>query len=318
MSVAARDPAVDHKPLFGIFLKILSVFSFMLMSAFIKASGQVPTGQIAFYRSFFAIFPIVVLLLWQNELRTAFQTKHPMSHVFRALLGVASMMLSFFGLTRIPLADAITLNYAQSLLVVVFSAVFLGEVIRFYRWSAVVIGFLGVVIIAWPNLTLLRGGGLGSSEAAGVIATLASAASAAVAMLLIRTLVTTERTSTIVLWFSVTASLLALLTYPFGWEKLSDAQLVFLIAAGFSGGIAQILMTQCYRYADLATIAPFEYTSVILAIIIGYFAFGDAPTIYMLTGGAIVVGAGLFILWREHQLGLKRDAARRFVRPDGL
>jgi len=318
MSVAAQDLDVERKPLVGIALKILSVSSFMLMSSFIKTSGQVPAGQIVFYRSFFAILPIVLLLIWQKELRTAFHTAHPVSHVLRGTVGVGSMMLGFFGLTRLPLPDAITLNYAQPLLVVVFSAIFLRETVRFYRWSAVAVGFAGVVIIAWPNLTLLRGSGLAAAEAAGVIATLGAAAFSAVAMLLVRRLVSTEKTSTIVLWFSVTSSIIALATVPFGWIELSRMQLLCLTAAGICGGVGQILLTHCYRYADLSTIAPFEYTSIILAIIIGYFAFGDVPTIYMLTGGVIVVGAGLFIIWREHRLGLKRLAARRFVRPGGM
>jgi drug/metabolite transporter (DMT)-like permease len=318
MVVAAQDLDVERKPLVGILLKVLSVSSFMLMSSFIKASGQVPAGQIVFYRSAFAIVPIVLLLLWQRELRTAFYTAHPVSHALRGMVGMASMMMSFFGLTRLPLPDAITLNYAQPLLVVVFSAIFLRETVRFYRWSAVAVGFAGVVTIAWPNLTLLRGSGLAATEAAGVIATLAAAASSAVAMLLVRRLVSTEKTATIVLWFSVTCSVGALFTIPFGWVDLSQTQLLCLIAAGICGGIGQILVTHCYRYAELSTIAPFEYTSIILAIVIGYFAFGDVPTIYMLSGGVIVVAAGLFIIWREHQIGVKQVAARRFVRPGGM
>lgn len=318
MTVVASEGAVGQRPLLGILLKMLAVTSFMLMSSFIKASGQVPAGQIVFFRSLFALLPIFVLLAWQRELRTAFHTRHPFGHVSRGLVGVGAMMMGFFALTRLPLPDAVTLNYAQPLLVVVFSAIFLGEVVRLYRWSAVVVGFVGVVIIAWPNLTLLRGAGLAADEAAGVIAALAGAASSAVAMLLVRRLVSTEKTSTIVLWFSVTSSVIALLTYPLGWADLSRSQLLLLISAGIFGGFGQILQTQCYRYAELSTIAPFEYTSIILAIVIGYFAFDDVPSIYMLTGGMIVVGAGMFITWREHQLGLKREADRHVARPGGL
>src|SRR5690606_300492 len=112
------------------------------------------------------------------------------------------------------------------------------------------------------------------------------------------------KTSTIVLWFSVTATVVSLFTLPFGWVELSYWQVAALIGAGICGGVGQILMTQCYRHAELSTIAPFEYTSMVLAIIVGYFAFGDLPTLYTLIGGGIVVGAGLFIIWRERQLGL--------------
>ncbi|WEX07712.1 DMT family transporter [Chelativorans sp. AA-79] len=317
MAVAVSELDTERRPLVGIALKIISVSIFVAMSSLIKSAGPVPAGQIVFFRSFFAILPIILMLSWQRELATAFRTKHPAGHVMRGLVGVASMGLGFFGLTRLPLPDAITLNYAQPLLVVVFSAIFLGEAVRIYRWSAVVIGFAGVVIIAWPNLTLLTGSGPGleADQAVGVIAILLGAACSAVAMLLVRRLVLTEKTPTIVMWFSVTATIVSLATIPFGWVWLTHWQFLALAGAGICGGVAQILMTQCYRHAELSTIAPFEYTSMILAIAVGYFAFGDIPTVYTLVGGLIVVGAGLFIIWRERRLGLKRVAARRFVPP---
>ncbi|MEQ9246685.1 MAG: DMT family transporter [Nitratireductor sp.] len=313
---AVTEVGAERQPLMGIALKVISVSVFVMMSSLIKSAGMVPSGQIVFFRSFFAIFPIIAMLAWRRELATAFRTTHPVSHIMRGLVGVTAMGLGFFALTRLPLPDAITLNYAQPLIVVVLSAVFMGEVVRIYRWSAVAVGFLGVIIIAWPKLTLLTGdAGLEAAEAVGVIAALCAATGSAVAMLLVRRLVQTEKTATIVLWFSVTATVLSLFTIPFGWADLSREQYLALAGAGVCGGVAQILMTECYRHAELSTIAPFEYTSMLLAIVIGYFAFGDVPTLYTLVGGMIVIGAGLFIIWRERQLGLKRVAARRFVPP---
>lgn len=317
-AIAETAIAEDARPLTGIALKVMAVTVFVGMSTCIKAAGDVPPGQIVFFRSLFAVFPILAMLAWRRELATAFHTKHPFSHVARGLVGVISMGLSFYGLTHLPLPEAITLNYAQPLMVVVFSALFMGEVVRVYRWSAVAVGFLGVVIIAWPNLTLLSSPGtMDADKANGVIAILCAAVLSAIAQLLVRRLVRTERSTTIVLWFSVTATLTALATWPFGWAVLSAAQAGFLIAAGFCGGVGQILMTQSYRYAEMSVIAPFEYTSMILSIILGYLVFGDLPTAYTLVGGAIVVGASLFIIWRERRLGVKRGAARRFVRPEG-
>ncbi len=313
---AVTEVGAERQPLMGIALKVISVSVFVMMSSLIKSAGMVPSGQIVFFRSFFAIFPIIAMLAWRRELATAFRTTHPVSHIMRGLVGVTAMGLGFFALTRLPLPDAITLNYAQPLIVVVLSAVFMGEVVRIYRWSAVAVGFVGVIIIAWPKLTLLTGdAGLEAAEAVGVIAALCAATGSAVAMLLVRRLVQTEKTATIVLWFSVTATVLSLFTIPFGWADLSREQYLALAGAGVCGGVAQILMTECYRHAELSTIAPFEYTSMLLAIVIGYFAFGDVPTLYTLVGGMIVIGAGLFIIWRERRLGLKRVAARRFVPP---
>lgn len=300
----------------GIGLKVLSVTIFVGMSTLIKAAGQLPTGQIAFYRSLFAILPIFVMLAFRRELLTAFRTDHVVSHILRGVVGVSSMWLSFYGLTRLPLPDAVTINYAQPLIVVVLSAIFIGEVVRIYRWSAVCVGFVGVVIVSWPNLSLLTGAaGMGRDEAAGAVAMLCSAAVSAVAVLLVRRLVMTEASATIVLYFSVTATVLSLVTLPFGWEALSAGQVACLVGAGLCGGVGQILMTESYRHADMSTIAPFEYTSMLLAIAMGYLVFSEVPTPYMIVGGAIVVAAGLFIIWREHRLGLPRGEARKVTPP---
>lgn len=285
------------------------------MSSLLKAAGQVPAGQLVFFRSFFAVFPIFALLAYRRELASAFSTKRPVNHIIRGVVGVTSMWFTFFALTRLPLPDAIMLNYSQPLLIVVFGALFTGEVIRFYRWSAVVVGLIGVVIISWPKLTLLGGGAMDHQQAIGVISALLAAAGSAVAALLVRSLVSTDRTPTIVLWFSLTASVVGLMTYPFGWAPLTAWQVLFLISAGLCGGVAQILMTESYRYAEASVVAPFEYTSMIFAILIGYFVFSDLPTWYTLIGGAIVTAAGIFIVWREHRLGIERKAAKKASHP---
>lgn len=297
-------------------MKIASVTIFVAMSALIKAVGQVPAGQIVFYRSFFAILPVMLYLAYRGELRTAVYTKRPMAHLVRGLIGVTSMGASFFALTRLPLPEAVTLNYAQPLLVVIFSAVFMGEVVRAYRWRAVGIGLVGVLIVSWPKLSLFgSGAAFDNEELLGIIAALVAAALSATVILQIRNLVRTEKSAVIVMWFSLTASAVALLTMPFGWHALEAWQLAFLVSAGFCGGVAQIFMTETYRHAEASTVAPFEYTSIILAIAVGYFAFGEQPTIHIIVGGAIVIGAGIFIVWRERQLGIERNRARKVSPP---
>ncbi|MER9946805.1 DMT family transporter [Mesorhizobium sp. M0047] len=299
-------------------LKIVSVAVFVGMQTCIKAAGTVPAGQIVFFRSFFAIFPIIAFLAFKGKLGTAFTTKRPLNHIARGLVGVGAMGLGFFALTRLPLPEAITLNYAQPLLVVVFSSIFLGEAIRVYRWSAVAVGLVGVLIISWPELTLLSSDqALDDQEVLGVIAALVAAAISAVAMLLVRNLVQSECTATIVLWFSVTASVMSLLSLPFGWRMLTPLQAALLVAAGFCGGLGQILMTAAYRHAEASVVAPFEYSSMILGLVVGYLVFGDVATVHMLVGGLIVVAAGIFIIWRERQLGLERTRTRKASLPEG-
>lgn len=315
MAVPLRPPASGNA-LRGILLKVISVAVFVGMASLIKWVGPIPAGQIVFFRSFFAVLPILVMLAWRKELSTALHTRRPFGHIARGLVGVTAMGLGFYALTLLPLPEQIMLNYAQPLLVVVFSALFLGETIRVFRWTAVVVGLIGVVIISWPKLTLFaEGGGMRNAETVGVIACLVGAAVSAVAMLLVRRLVHTEQTATIVLWFSLTASAMALLTIPFGWSSLAGWQIAALIGAGICGGVGQILMTESYRHAEASTVAPFEYTSMILGITVGYLAFGDVPTAYTIVGGLIVVGAGIFIIWRERQLGLERGRARKVAPP---
>lgn len=317
MSTQSADPQRDSNVLLGIALKVLSLVIFVAMQGFIKAAGQIPTGQITFFRSFFAMLPILVFLAWRGELQHAVATKRPLSHIGRGIAGVTGMLLGFYALTRLPLPEAIALNYAQPLLVVVFSALFMGEVIRIHRWSAVIVGLVGVVIISYPRMTLFAvGAGLSNQEALGVTAALLAACASAVALIQVRNLVHTERSATIVMWFSLTCTIVGLMSIPFGWAELSWKQGVLLAAAGICGGAAQLIMTQAYRHAEASTVAPFEYASLLFGVILGYFAFSEVPTIHMLIGGIIVIGSGLFIVWRERQLGLKRDAARKVTLPE--
>ncbi len=305
-------------PLKGIFLKISSVVVFVAMSTLIKAAGNgIATGQITFYRSAFAMVPILGYLAFTGSLRTAFHTKDIFGHLARGFVGIVSMSFGFYGLVHLPLPEAIAIGYAMPLLAVVFAAIFLKETVRVYRWTAVLIGLVGVMIITWPRLTLLDHGGLGAAEALGALSVLTSAALGAVAMVLVRKLVMREKTHTIVLYFSLSAACFSLLTVPFGWEPLPWSSFLLLMLAGFCGGVAQLLLTQSYRHADMSTIAPFEYTSILLGIVIGYFLFDDIPTSTMLLGTAIVVCAGIFIIWREHQLGLERRGARKHITPQG-
>lgn len=311
------DAEVEN-PMKGILLKVLSVVIFVCMSTLIKAAGtDIATGQITFYRSAFAMVPILGYLAFRGQVRDAFKTKDLGGHIARGFVGILAMSFGFYGLVHLPLPEAIAIGYAMPLIAVAFAAIFLGETVRLYRWSAVVIGLVGVMIITWPRLTLFREGGLGSSEALGAAAVLLSAALGAIAMVLVRKLVKAERTHTIVLYFSLSASVFSLATLPFGWPSISQEAFLLLMVAGFCGGVAQILLTESYRHADMSTIAPFEYTSIVLGLIIGYFLFEDIPTGTMLIGTGIVVGAGIFIIFREHRLGLERKGARKHVTPQG-
>ncbi len=314
--MARPRPAEELNPTLGIAFKIGSIFAFMGMLIGIKMAGQVPAGQIVFFRSFFATVPILVWLVAAGQLSGAFATKRPGGPLIRGLIGVTAMGLGFSALIRLPLPDAVAIGYAQPPLVVMLGALVLGETVRIYRWSAVVVGLVGVAIISWPKLTVLTGAApLSDDQALGVLFGLAAATCGAFAMIFTRGLVTTERTATIVIFFSLTCSAVALLTIPFGWAALSPAQAAWLVFAGIMGGIGQVGLTQSYRYADTSTVAPFEYTSLILSVIVGYLLFAETPTSATLIGGAIVIASGLFIIYRERQLGLERRKERQVAKP---
>lgn len=301
----------------GIALKIISVVFFVGMSAIIKGAEGVPLGQLVFFRSFFALIPILILLGFQGELIDGFKTSRPFAHVARGLLGVAGMFLIFFALTRLPLPEATTIHYATPLFIVIFSAVFLRERIRFFRWCAVVVGLAGVVIIMWPRLSIFTGdfGNIGP-QTEGAIAAFAGCMTSAAAMLTVRNLVRTESSATIVIYFSLVCAAAGLLISPvLGWAPLTLEMTLILVGSGVLGGIGQILVTESYRHAEITTVAPFEYSSMILSIIIGFLIFSDIPTIEMLVGGCIVTAAGIFIIYREHQLGLDRKRAKKVSSP---
>jgi len=312
----ARPAQRAASPLRGILLKVASVCCFVVMATLLKATGTLPAGELVFFRCCFAILPVLVWLAWRRQIRTALHTKNPMGHVVRALVGASSMGLGFFALTRLPLPESTAIGYASPLLIVMFSAVLLKEKVHIFRWTAVVVGLIGVVIVLWPRLTLFSGGQpLGDSEAVGAVAAFCGAILTAFAMMQVRKLVQTERTEAIVVYFFVCASVLSLVTIPFGWVMPTPQQAALLVGAGFAGGIGQLLMTSCYRYADMSVIAPFEYVSLILTIIIGFVVFADVPTVTMLVGALIIVGSGIVVILREHYLGLDRVKAREANTP---
>lgn len=303
-------------PLRGIVLKVLSVCAFVVMAAMLKATETIPSGQMVFFRSFFALLPVLGYLAWRRNLAVAFRTTRPLGHFVRGLVGVASMSLGFFALTRLPLPEATALGYASPLIIVILSAVLLHERVYIFRWTTVLIGLVGVLIILLPRLTIFSGEGASLDGATiGSIAALGAAFLSAFAMLQVRNLVQTERTETIVTYFFISASILTLLSIPFGWVWPTPQQAALLIGAGIFGGIGQLLLTSCYRYADMSVIAPFEYVSLILTILIGFFIFADVPTVSMLIGAVIIVGSGIAVILRERWLGLDRRRAREANTP---
>jgi drug/metabolite transporter (DMT)-like permease len=303
------------RPLRGIAFKLASVLVFIVMASLIKATAaHVPAGQAVFFRSFFAMPVILVWLALRRELGTGLKTANPMGHLWRGVVGTLAMGLGFAGLGYLPLPEVTAIGYAAPLLTVVFAAMFLGEEVRAFRISAVALGMTGVLIVLAPRLSLTPGAA-GIAEAFGAMLVLGGAVFAALAQVFVRKLVQTEATPAIVFYFSLTATLLSLVTLPFGWVWPSPLEAGLLVLAGLLGGLGQILLTSSYREADASLVAPFDYASMLFALGIGYFIFAEVPTLPMLGGAALIVTAGILIIWRERQLGLKRARQRKAMTP---
>lgn len=306
------------QPLRGIGLKIASVMVFMAMSSLIKlVADEVPPGEVVFFRSFFAVPVILVWLMATGDFRAGIATANPLGHFWRGFAGTTAMGFNFAGLGLLPLPEVTAIGYASPLLVVIFAAMFLGEQIRAFRILSVALGLVGVLIVLSPRLTALRGGDLAATEAAGAMVLLCGAVFSALAQVFVRRLVNTERTTAIVFWFSINSALLSLVTLPWGWVLPGPGTAAILVMTGLCGGVGQVLLTSSYRFADASVIAPFEYASMLLALAIGYFAFGEVPTRVVLIGAALVVAAGIIIILRERRLGLERVRQRESMTPQG-
>ena len=303
----------SHRPGLAVLLKLSAIFLFTVMSAIIKAtSDDVPPGEAVFFRSFFAIPVILIWLTLRGQLRNGLLTRNPMGHVWRGLLGTTGVSLTFAGLGLLPLPEVTAIGYATPIFTLILAALMLGERIRLIRISAVVLGLIGVLIMLWPRL---GGGTVQDGATLGAMLVLGATLTRALVQIHIRQLVQTENTAAIVFYFSVTASLISLLTLPFGWEMPSAETAALLVLAGLIGGVAQILVTSSYRFGPASMLAPYDYASMIFAILIGYVWFSELPTAVMLTGAALVIAGNILVIWREHQLGLERAKARSVTDP---
>ena len=310
-----QTPIIAHEPLKGIALKVASVVVFTGMATCIKAaSSEVPPGEAVFFRSFFAIPVILVWLMWTHDLKDGLKTTNIKGHMWRAVLGTAAMLLGFTSLAYLPLPEATAIGFAAPIITVILAALFLGEKIRIYRLAAVLTGLIGVLIILSPRLSLEQTTTLATI---GALAALGSAILRASALIFTRKLVVKENTATIVFYFSSIAAFLGLFTIPFGWTIPPLKETVYLILSGLFGGFAQILLTNSYRYAPAGVIAPFDYTAMILSLIVGFFLFDEVPTFIVIIGASLVIASGIFIIFRERKLGLKRGPARSVTPSQG-
>jgi drug/metabolite transporter (DMT)-like permease len=241
-----------------------------------------------FFRSSFAFVPLLPPLLRGG--RAALRTRRPLTQAGRAGLGLISMIAFFYCFRLMPLADVFGIAFSAPIFVTALSVPMLGEKVGIRRWSAVVVGFVGVLIMLRPDT-----GVFASASSIALFAT----ALYALGQIFVRDLTKTETTACIVFYVTLTTTTVSALALPFIWVTPSWRDAPLLAAVGILGGMAQLAFTRAFRLAPAAVVSPFDYTGLLYAGVIGYYIWGDIPTVTFLVGAAIVMASGLYILYRE-------------------
>lgn len=303
----------------GILLKIFAALFTVVMGACVSGlKGEIPIGEVVFFRSAGAFFPLFVWMLIRGNLRQELATRHIGGHIVRSASGTGGMFFNYLALIYLPLVDATALSYAAPLFTVVLAATLLGEVVRIYRWTAVGVGLIGVLVMLSPHASWSEISSVArSGQLIGAALGLAGAVCAAISIIQIRHLAKTENAGAIVLYFSLITTLIGLSTIGFGWEVPTWWQLTLLVGTGLAGGLAQLLITLSLRHAAASLLAPFEYTTMIWALLVGYVFMGQLPVMTTVAGAALVIAAGLFTIWRENMLRKKEAVSPTVVVPAG-
>ncbi len=291
----------------GVALKILATLTFSLMYVAIRLAGNVPTGEAVFFRAFFALIPLFLVSVFTVGPRAVVHTTRPMMHVLRSITGVSSMFLNFAALKMLPLADLTGFSFVMPIVAVVLAALMLQERVGPYRSGAVVIGFLGVMVMAEPHGGILNLFSQGHS--AGAALALMGASLSAFVVIFIRQMSPTERSEAIVFYFMIITALVGAVSMIWWRADLTLLMTFWLVMSGILGGIGQVAMTYSYRFAEPSLLAPFDYIAMVWAVTFGFFVFGEVPERLVIAGAAVVIASGLFILWRERNLGDIEPAA---------
>ena len=273
----------------GFLYMFLSVCTFSVMDLLVKWSSDYPTGEVLFFRGFFGLLP-TYFLIPKNKLKTFYTTERSKEHLFRCLMGLMALIAIVVALRELPLAVVVSLSYAAPLFITVLSIFLLSEKVGVFRWLAVIIGFIGVIIIAEPGfkgmnyLYFLR---------------LIFCIGMAFVTITIRKLSTTEPIWLISIFFTITISIAGLATIPMGWKMPNFQDFILLSLIGITGGSANLFLTQSYKLSEVSLVAPLKYLALVFAIFFGYFIWNEIPTIKTLIGASLVVLASLIIFRRE-------------------
>ncbi len=260
------------------------------MGALIKyLSEAVPLGQVVFFRSAFAIFPLLGFLIVQGQFLSALKTNHFKGHFLRCTLGLIAMFCAFATLRYLPIAEATTLSYLSPIILVILATFVLKERVSRRRWWGVALGLSGLLLMTLPSFSV----DVNMRSLIGIALGVASAIFIAVALLQVRKLtLQKEKTGTITIYFALSSTAISAFTALSGWVMPSAEQWAVLIGIGVIGGVAQLLMTLSFSYASASALAAYEYLSILWALILGYLFFEEVPgTFFWLAVPLILAGA---------------------------
>lgn len=282
-------------PSYGITLRALSALCFSLSFGLMKWGATiepVAASEMVFYR---ALFGLPVVLLWVASSKQgleAIKTKRPFVHLWRCALGVTGIFLIFEGIKHLALADATTIGFTAPIFATLLSILFLKEKVGLHRWIAILIGFVGVMIVVRPGAT-------GAPALIGLLFALSGAFVAASVTVTLRKLGRTESATSIVFWFFVACAVAGGSVSLLNGHSHSLAVMAILASGGLAGGLAQMLMTTSLRHASVSTLAPLDYLQMVGAVLLGWFLMADIPTLATLAGATLIAVSGLYTAWRE-------------------
>ena len=273
----------------------LSVCAFSIMDLIVKWSDNYPLGQVIFFRGFFGIV-LYYFVIPKERIRDFYYTKRPLLHFSRCFFGLAALLSIFTALRNLPLATVVSISFAAPIFTTIFSIFFLSERVGYFRWLAVFIGFIGILIISEPGLSSLN-----IYYIFPVIFVLGMSYVA----ISIRQLSSTEPVWLISLFFSAAITIAGLLTLPFGWIMPSFYDLTLLSMIGFFGGVANLWLSQSYKFSEVSLVTPLTYLALVFAIVFGYLIWGEVPSGKTLIGAILVIASSIIIFRRE--IALKKE-----------
>ena len=276
----------------GIALRVSAMACMAVLAALVKwCSGRgVPVLEIIFFRNAFAFIPVLIYVSKTAGLGVL-RTTRPAGHLMRSVIGLVAMTCGFTAVSLLPLTQSTALSFSAPLFMTALSALILREPVGLFRWGAVAVGFAGVLIMVHPDPAHFAG--------IGVVFAMVSAIGTAGAMIAIREIGRTEPGPTIVFYFTLAGTVLGLASLPFGWVLPDLPTLGLLVAAGLIGGTGQLLLTEALRRAEVAVVAPFDYTQIVWASLLGYFVWQEKPQALTLAGALVVAASSIAILVRE-------------------